>query len=241
MDPKDKAEYEQSAEEEMKRYRARVYEYESRMVEEARSRSNKADSGLDASASSHGAAQDSLHRLEPQLAAGNLSSQLLGSTAGLQLLGGGLPWQGQGLGYTLLHPGLHALGGLPTRTFAPQGSSEALLQALQAQNAGYGGNNGAASGATGYERLLAQRVYEQQILAALQRENLLQERFQTARLTGAPVAMTIIPPGVTSSGSNTTDPNLLAQLLERERQARGGAGAGAGGKPSAQPPSQSPP
>ena len=39
MEPKDKVKYEKLADEEMKRYRARVFEYESRMVEDARQKS----------------------------------------------------------------------------------------------------------------------------------------------------------------------------------------------------------
>lgn len=256
MDPKDKTEYEESAEEEMKRYRARVYEYESRMVEEARKKASAApgpvsdksagnSKALDGSSGSHKSkemgsdSQRSEEKTDPARSAPQ-------GVAGPSLHSMGVPLQQgyghpAGLSYALLQPSLQALGSLPGHQFMPgnqilpgaqQLSNEAqLLQLLQAQQNQGGGipGLGAAAGApfgalsgvvpgpagsTVYNDWGGQASYQEQILAALQRENILQEQLQAARAANAPVAMTIMPPG-------NADQQLFLQLLERDRRNQG--------------------
>ena len=248
MDSKDKAPYKESAEEEMKKYRARVYEYESRMVEEARQKSSSgsgnvperigvqsialdssigSDQSKEMGRSSQGSSERTHLSSDLHIGATQLPSRL----SGVNPLAGLAPGQGVAvpgsLNYNLLQPGLRLSEFqannllLPTHRYTDlpplQPHDDTLIRILRAQSQ-MGGipslQGDVLSNATrNFGDWAAQRSIQGNVLAALQRESLLRERFNAAQAAHVPVAATIAPPG-------SIEEQLLLQMLERQRQER---------------------
>uniref|UniRef100_A0A7S3L7X1 HMG box domain-containing protein n=1 Tax=Amphora coffeiformis TaxID=265554 RepID=A0A7S3L7X1_9STRA len=245
MPAADKAEYEEQAEEEMKRYRARVYEYETRMVEEARQKSGPNDMKSSSPKKKPMETESRSNREIGNESQGshsqrgeNISAYSYPPQPQLWTGAPGVPPSGytSGLGYTLMQPGMMAFpphhtihpgftfsGGLPAIP------NEALFHLMQAQAPGgsyitsyptHAFPPQAPSGAPHGEWRGEPSSYQDPIISALQREHVFQDQLNAARAANAPVAFTILPPG-------SANHQMLRQMLDR----REGEGSSRGAPP----------
>ena len=259
MAPEDKSEYEESAEDEMKRYRARVYEYESRMVEEARQKSSSGVPSdtkisprktLDPKTQSRHNEETSKESQGPNLkAGGNINvnpypqqPQLWTGAPGVPLPGyGPLP---TGLGYTLMQPGMQNIASFPPHQFVHQGpafvggqplSNEALMQLMQAQGGGPRFVTYPTPGSFGAfpSQAASSAAYGDWRGQPTFQDPILsalqREHVLQDQLNAARAANAPVAMTILPPGS--ADHQMLLQLLERDRRSREGGGPSQGAAP----------